>query len=389
MREKPIFRIQDDGFWTCHHNGRFFRVNDFGKAVIQLILDEKSNDEIRKELCSSRFDNIKEEEIDSLRRCLLQGPSNSKNTKSVKMKIKVIDLRNSHQILARLTFLFNPIVVSIVLILWIVLLIIRFDEIFSVDRDFFYSLLNSNFYLFGIYGLASLLIVLIHEFGHAVASMRYNVSPKEIGFGFYLYFPVFFTDVSMSWLASKKQRIVVDLAGFYFQIITMTVLLIITSFIDLSTEIIQIIILDNIFVIIYNLNPLFRFDGYWLFSDLCNIPNLRQKSISAIPEILFNLFCAQRSRKKIWEYTPAVYIYSIVSNIFIVLMLFLFVSLTARFAKTFILAIISENISFNTLLLRGGRLILLFIGTILSLSSLIRITIRVSNDTVQLYRKSR
>ena len=46
MREKPIFRIQDDGFWTCHHNGRFFRVNDFGKAVIQLILDEKSNDEI-------------------------------------------------------------------------------------------------------------------------------------------------------------------------------------------------------------------------------------------------------------------------------------------------------------------------------------------------------
>jgi len=388
MSEKTIFKIQDDGFWTIYHNGRYFRVNEYSKAIIQLILDEKSNYEIQQELYTYNFCDVKIEEIILLRRLLSQKSLVSKKEKSIKMKIRIINLNGCHRLLDSLSFLFRPLVVKIVLLLFVVLIFFRHNALLHVDRIFFFSSLSSNMFLLVIYGIISLLIVLIHEFGHAIASMRFNVPPKEIGFGFYLFFPVFFTDVSMSWLASKKQRIIVDLAGFYFQIIIMVILLLITLFSDISTSIVQVIILDNIFIIIYNLNPLFRFDGYWLFSDICNIPNLKQKSIYAISEFVSNMLRSQRGKNTIWTFKTTVYIYSIVSNLFIVSVCAFFVGLTIRFGRLFALSIILEDISLETLSLGGGRFIIMLLGSFFSLSSLIKVIIRISNETIRLYQKN-
>ena len=53
--------------------------------------------------------------------------------------------------------------------------------------------------------------------GHASASARYGVPARDIGFGLYLIYPVFYNDVTSAWRLPRRQRVVIDLAGTFFQ----------------------------------------------------------------------------------------------------------------------------------------------------------------------------
>ena len=137
----------------------------------------------------------------------------------------------------------------------------------------------------GLYTLGALLLFfifssLIHEMGHAAACRYYNVQHGGIGFGLYVNIPVFYTDVSRIWKLSRGQRCVVNLAGIYFQAILLLPFLIAYSFTysDLVKYVVFVANL-NFFV---TLNPFFKFDGYWLMTDLLGIPNLRKRSNECI-----------------------------------------------------------------------------------------------------------
>lgn len=113
----------------------------------------------------------------------------------------------------------------------------------------------------------------LHELGHASAASRFGLQPGPIGFGFYLYFPVFFSDVTAAWLLPRKQRIVVNLGGLYFQSIFMMLLLAI--FAVAPAPVWRTTILAHSVLFAATLNPLLRWDGYWVFADLVGVPNLR------------------------------------------------------------------------------------------------------------------
>ena len=119
---------------------------------------------------------------------------------------------------------------------------------------------------------------LFHELGHATAAARHKISPKEIGFGFYLVLPVLYTDVSRIWILTKAKRIMVNLAGIYFQGLVNILLFVayeVTARIGGPTQyVIVSFFLTNATLALYSLNPFFRNDGYWIFSDLFAIPNL-------------------------------------------------------------------------------------------------------------------
>ena len=125
-----------------------------------------------------------------------------------------------------------------------------------------------------------LLILFFHELGHAASAYLFGVKPKNIGFGFYLIFPVFYADVTDVWRLNKWKRTIVNLGGIFFQLLINLGLLYIMyhtpdrRVITLLTYIITL----NITTIIINVNPFLKFDGYWVYSDLCNLPNLRQQS---------------------------------------------------------------------------------------------------------------
>lgn len=220
---------------------------------------------------------------------------------------------------SRLKFLFTkevfPIAFSLSLIFSIILFIfIDKDEIFS-------SLLYSPSISLKI-SLISILMLFIHEFGHTSACSSFGAKHKEIGFGVYIRFPVLYSDLTDIWRLPSKNRAIVDIGGIYFQLLLNIIFFVLYKVFDDSIFLYAAYI--SIIHILFFINPLFRFDGYWLLSDIMGIPNLRKRSAD-----LINLFF-QKYILKTKDYlslssleTPIksiifLYSYTIVSNLFFV-----------------------------------------------------------------------
>ncbi|UFH30303.1 hypothetical protein LNP04_09945 [Chryseobacterium sp. C-71] len=63
--------------------------------------------------------------------------------------------------------------------------------------------------------LTMAITLLFHEFGHAISCRSYGAKHGDIGFGFYLLTPVLYADVTDVWKLSRKERVIVDIAGMY------------------------------------------------------------------------------------------------------------------------------------------------------------------------------
>ena len=154
----------------------------------------------------------------------------------------------------------------------------------ALDAWFFFT--TSDLLLFNnkvnIYMVAGLLVFMLassffHELGHASACKYFGVRHGGIGFGLYLNFPVLYTDVTEVWKLNRAQRCVVNLAGVYFQSYWLIALLV--AFLITGNDILRYLILIMNLGFVMTLNPFFKFDGYWIASDLLGVPNLRQRSL--------------------------------------------------------------------------------------------------------------
>lgn len=115
---------------------------------------------------------------------------------------------------------------------------------------------------------------LLHELGHAAAARKYGAEPTEIGIGLYLIFPVLFCNVTDAWRLPRGPRIVINLAGAYFQLIATALLILAQA--AFGSAALGLAIVVNLVSILVTLNPFLRFDGYWVYSDYFNLPNLRE-----------------------------------------------------------------------------------------------------------------
>ena len=172
--------------------------------------------------------------------------------------------------------------------------------------------------------LLASLTAFFHEWGHASAFTYYGCKKAEIGWGLYLFFSVFYTDVSEAWKLNRKQRAMIDIAGVYFQSLCLVILL------GLFWATGSPIFLYTFFLVDIEIagamNPFLRTDGYWLVTDLFGIPNLRKQSLDVLKfhaakllhskkEVAARPF-ANLSRKSTW----ALYLYVVVSVAFAVLL---------------------------------------------------------------------
>ena len=127
--------------------------------------------------------------------------------------------------------------------------------------------------------LGLLLVLLstpIHELGHAVAYKNLGGSAFSIGVGFYYFIPVLFVDVSLSNSLSKASRLKISLAGVYFELIW--ILFLLGFGLSLQIDWMYTVILLIGIQALWNLNPFFRSDGYWILSDLINTQWLSRSS---------------------------------------------------------------------------------------------------------------
>ncbi|MDR0440024.1 MAG: M50 family metallopeptidase [Candidatus Accumulibacter sp.] len=137
--------------------------------------------------------------------------------------------------------------------------------------------------------VAIVLSKIIHECGHAFACKHYSAKEglagdvHSMGIMFLFFAPIPYIDVSSSvQLRSRWARAMVGLAGIYseFFLAFLATLLWSESAAGSSLHLLarNFIILTSVSTLLFNINPLMRFDGYFVFSDILNLPNLYQRS---------------------------------------------------------------------------------------------------------------
>ena len=122
-----------------------------------------------------------------------------------------------------------------------------------------------------IYALM-IISVLWHELGHAAACRYGGATPGRIGFGIYVVWPAFFTDVTDALTLGKAGRVRTDLGGLYFNILFSLAtggVYFLTGF-----EPLLVLIVMQHLIMLYNLMPFLRLDGYHAISDITGIPDL-------------------------------------------------------------------------------------------------------------------
>lgn len=128
----------------------------------------------------------------------------------------------------------------------------------------------------------------IHEFSHALACKRFgrlNHSAGHVhamGVMFLIFFPLPYVDASSAWaFRNKWHRMVVGMAGVLAELALAAVAAVVwsrTSQGTLHAIAYNVMFLASVSTLLFNGNPLLRFDAYYVLSDLIEIPNLSQRS---------------------------------------------------------------------------------------------------------------
>jgi putative peptide zinc metalloprotease protein len=116
----------------------------------------------------------------------------------------------------------------------------------------------------------------LHELGHLAACRRWECPHGPLGVGLYFFNPVFYVDVTAAWRLDRWQRAVVDAGGIYLQLLCVPLFWLLFQATGDQTYLMAILSLD--LMIISNLEPFLKLDGYWLLSDLTGVPNLHTRT---------------------------------------------------------------------------------------------------------------
>ncbi len=129
---------------------------------------------------------------------------------------------------------------------------------------------------------------IIHEFGHGLTCKHFGSECHEMGLLFLVFSPCLYCDVTDSWMMKNKwHRIMIAAAGMYVELLISAIALF--TWWNTSPGLLHHLCLNIFFVttvttIIFNANPLLRYDGYYMATDWLEIPNLRPKSDKLLRE---------------------------------------------------------------------------------------------------------
>lgn len=130
----------------------------------------------------------------------------------------------------------------------------------------------------GTLAAAIVLIKILHELGHGLTCRHYGGECHELGVLLVAFFPLLYCDVSDSWLQQdRRKRILVTAAGIGVELLLASVCGLLWIFSHpgvLHTFFLNVMLVCSINTVMINGNPLLKYDGYYILSDLLRIPNL-------------------------------------------------------------------------------------------------------------------
>ena len=143
-----------------------------------------------------------------------------------------------------------------------------------------------NWHNLALMWVTTIVLKSIHELGHGLTCKHFGGEVHEVGFMSMVFTPYFFVNVSDSWtMPDRRHRMLVSFAGIYVELIFAAFAAFLWAVVQpgwFKDFLFNIIVIASVSTILFNANPLMRFDGYYIMIDLIETPNLQQKSRALI-----------------------------------------------------------------------------------------------------------
>ena len=152
-------------------------------------------------------------------------------------------------------------------------------------------------YFFNVQNLLILWVALtiaklVHEFAHAFTAKGYGLRVPEMGIYLLLFFPRPYCDTTAAWqLADRGQRMAISLAGIISEAAVAVLACYVWYFSKpgiVNSIAFYLIAVSLASSLLFNGNPLLKFDGYFVLSDWLRMPNLQGKSLQYLRYLLLN-----------------------------------------------------------------------------------------------------
>lgn len=291
----PFDTSHTEGRFLVHFNDRYYEVSTSLAALLETAKKCETLSEVALQYSSASGCEYSEADIEAiLEKFILPITRNSGKALSQRKgqflyNIGLLPPKIVRTIASCLKVLYKPVFA------WPLLVLIAFCEIFFLTEDLrvIHTLDGADGWLIasvlGLFVLNSF----FHEFGHASACRFFGTKTGGIGLGLYITFPVFYTDVTDVWCLTRRQRVIVNIGGVYFQLIFLIPFFVVYFF--TGNDICKLYIYATNLNFLLTLNPFLKFDGYWIMSDMAGVPNLRKRTTEYV-KYLFN-----RIRNKEYE----------------------------------------------------------------------------------------
>lgn len=127
------------------------------------------------------------------------------------------------------------------------------------------------------------LVKTIHEFGHGLTCKYYGGEVHELGVLLIVFSPMFYCNITDSWTFTRKwPRLLTTAGGIMSELLIAALATVVWYFTEppgfIHTWMFNLIMICSVSTILFNANPLLRYDGYYFIMDLIEVPNLRQRS---------------------------------------------------------------------------------------------------------------
>jgi len=122
-----------------------------------------------------------------------------------------------------------------------------------------------------------------HEFGHAMMAKRFGGSVSTMGVMLLIFTPIPYMDATTSWsFRSKYQRMLVGAAGMMVELFIAFIATLVWANTGgglLHSLAFNVMLIGSVSSMIFNGNPLLKYDAYYILSDFLEIPNLYERSV--------------------------------------------------------------------------------------------------------------
>jgi putative peptide zinc metalloprotease protein len=147
------------------------------------------------------------------------------------------------------------------------------------------------------YGFVLFGVKAIHELAHAYTAKKHGARVFTMGIAFMVFWPVFYTDTTDSWrLAARRARLEIACAGIRIELMLACLAAFVWSFLpDGPMRSVAFMLASStwILTLVVNLNPLMKFDGYFILADLLNTENLQERGVA---------LATWRRRRALWGF---------------------------------------------------------------------------------------